>query len=153
MARMKPEIVLLGLPTDINSSFERGPALAPGMIRAALWSDRGNLACENGMEIGTDILLDDGGDLALTEVTATDDILIRTGVSEIFARGSIPLLLGGDHAVTLPIVQAVAAQHGPVNILHFDAHPDTYHDFGGNPRSHASPFARILEAGLAKRLV
>jgi arginase len=47
----------------------------------------------------------------------------------------------------------LAALHGPVTILHFDAHPDIYADFEGNPRSHASPFARIMEASHAKRLV
>ena len=61
--------------------------------------------------------------------------------------------LGGDHAVTFPLVEAAATCFGPVNILHFDAHPDLYDDFGGNPRSHASPFARICEAGHAGRLV
>jgi agmatinase len=66
---------------------------------------------------------------------------------------AIPLLLGGDHAVSYPIVAALAARHGPLNILHFDAHPDLYADFEGNPRSHASPFARILEGGYAKRIV
>ena len=50
-------------------------------------------------------------------------------------------------------VAAAAACHGPVTILHFDAHPDLYADFGGNPRSHASPFARIMERGHAARLV
>ena len=52
-----------------------------------------------------------------------------------------------------PVVRGIHAVHGPVTILHFDAHPDLYDDFAGNPRSHASPFARIMEAGLAKRLV
>src|SRR3546814_20702581 len=67
-----------------------------------------------------------------------------------------PLLrsaLVGSPAVTFPLVEAAAACHGPVTILHFDAHPDLYDDFAGNPRSHASPFARICEAGHAKRLV
>lgn len=66
--------------------------------------------------------------------------------------GEIPIALGGDHAVTFPLVDA-AACFGPLNILHIDAHPDLYDDFGGNPRSHASPFARICEAGHAARLV
>ncbi|MBL3363872.1 agmatinase, partial [Klebsiella pneumoniae] len=65
----------------------------------------------------------------------------------------VPLALGGDHAVTFPLVEAAATCFGPVTILHFDAHPDLYDDFAGNPRSHASPFARICEAGHAKRLV
>ncbi len=149
---MPKPIQIIGLPTDCNSSFERGPAQAPAAIRAALWSDRGNLSCENGMEIGTDFILDDAGDLALTE-SPGDAAVIRDGVAASLRSGSVPLILGGDHAVSFPILQAIHAVHGPVQILHFDAHPDLYDDFEGNPRSHASPFARIMEAGLASRLV
>ena len=147
---MKPAIHLIGLPTDINSSFERGPAIAPAAIRAALSSDRGNASTESGLEIGIDIDLVDKGDLPLTDSdVAADDRSIADAV----AAASVPLFLGGDHAVTYPIVQALAARHGPVNILHFDAHPDLYANFEGNPRSHASPFARIMEGGHARRLV
>lgn len=149
---MKPVFHLIGLPTDINSSFERGPALAPQAIREALWSDRGNAACENGMEIGVDFTIDDKGDLPLSEAMG-DDALIRDAVTESLTAGTVPILLGGDHAVTFPIMEAVHARLGPVAILHFDAHPDLYDDFEGNPRSHASPFARIMERGLASRLV
>lgn len=143
---------LIGLPTDSNSSFRRGAARAPGLIRAQLSSDHGNAATENGYELGRDIDLRDGGDLALAE-NAGDDALITAVVAAALAAGEAPLLLGGDHSVTAPILAAIAAHHGPVDILHFDAHPDMYADFGGNPRSHASPFARILEAGHARRLV
>jgi arginase len=144
---------LIGLPTDINSSFERGAARAPMVIREALWSDRGNLSCENGMEIGIDFALEDLGDIALTEDTPSDDHLIADAVARSLSAGAIPLMLGGDHAVTFPIMAAIHARYGQVDILHFDAHPDIYDNFGGNPRSHASPFARIMEAGYAKRLV
>lgn len=147
-----PIIDLIGLPSDRNSSFERGPAQAPAAIRAALWSDRGNLACEDGQEIGIDFALRDRGDLLLTE-TVADDAVIAAAVLASIASGATPLLLGGDHAMSHPVLRGVHAAHGPVNILHFDAHPDLYDDFGGNPRSHASPFARIMEAGLASRLV
>jgi len=151
---MKPNIHLIGLPTDQNSSFERGAALAPPAICAALWSDRGNLSAQSGLEIGTDVNLKDLGDLPLSDVDcAADDALIKEAVTETINADAIPLLLGGDHAVTYPIVAALAARHGPLNILHFDAHPDIYADFEGNPRSHASPFARILEGGHAKRIV
>lgn len=149
---MTPTFHLIGLPTDSNSSFARGPAAAPAAIRAALWSDRGNLAAEDGQEIGIDFLLEDRGDLPLAE-TVADHATIRGGVTDSLNAGAVPLLLGGDHAVTFPIVEAIAARHGPVSILHFDAHPDLYDDFEGNPRSHASPFARIMEAGLCRRLV
>lgn len=147
-----PRIELIGLPSDCNSSFERGPALAPAAIRKALWSDRGNLACQDGQEIGRDFTLADRGDLPLTE-QASDDALIAQAVTTSIAGGATPLALGGDHAMTHPVVRAVHAAHGPLTILHFDAHPDLYDNFEGNPRSHASPFARIMEAGLAKRLV
>lgn len=147
-----PRIELIGCPSDVNSSFERGPALAPAAIREALWSDRGNLACEDGLEIGVDFELADRGDLPLNE-TAADDATIAAAVQSSIASSAVPLVLGGDHAMSHPAVRGVHAALGPVTILHFDAHPDLYDDFEGNPRSHASPFARIMEAGLARRLV
>ncbi|MBA3941886.1 MAG: agmatinase [Sphingopyxis sp.] len=146
-------IRLFGLPTDINSSFERGAAAGPAAIRAALWSERGNRASELGPEIGTDIAFADDGDLALTERTEQDDAAIRRHVVMLYEDGEVPLALGGDHAVSFPLVEAAATCFGPVTILHIDAHPDLYDDFDGNPRSHASPFARICEAGHAARLV
>lgn len=145
-------IHLLGLPTDVNSSFLRGPAKAPPLIREALYSDRGNQASELGLEIGQDIDLVDEGDLILAETPADFD-LISAKVSAIARQGGIPICLGGDHAVTYPIIRGLAAHHGPITILHFDAHPDLYDNFEDNPLSHASPFARIMEAGLAARLV
>jgi arginase len=150
---MLPLFQLIGVPNDINSSFERGAAQGPQAIRDALWSDRGNLSCENGMEVGLDFRIEDLGDLPLTEDTASDDPIIRDAIATSLKHGATPLLLGGDHAVTVPILAAIHAHHGPVTILHFDAHPDLYDDFSGNPRSHASPFARIMEAGYANRLI
>ena len=146
---MTSPIHLIGLPTDHNSSFERGTASAPAFVREALWSDRGNMATECGLEVGVDI-----GDLTLTNAdNDADDAVISAAVSAASASDAVPLLLGGDHAVSYPVIAALAATHGPLNILHFDAHPDLYDDFEGNPRSHASPFARIMEAGHAVRLV
>ena len=145
-------IALIGAPTDINSSFRRGPAKAPARIRAQLGSDHGNRAAESGLEIGRGILLDDRGDLPLTE-GAGDDALIEPGVLAALADGAVPIILGGDHAITYPVMRAMAARHGPLNILHVDAHPDLYDELLGNRRSHASPFARIMEDGLADRLV
>ncbi len=148
-----PAIRLFGLPTDINSSFERGAARGSAAIRAALCSDRGNRASELGPELGTDIAFTDDGDLPLSEDTVRDDAAIRRHVAMLHEDGEVPLALGGDHAVTFPLIEAAANCFGPLNILHFDAHPDLYDDFAGNPRSHASPFARVCEAGHAKRLV
>jgi arginase len=63
------------------------------------------------------------------------------------------LSIGGDHSVTYPILKAVAAKHGPVNLLHIDAHPDLHEEYEGDPYSHASPFARAHEEGLIARHV
>jgi agmatinase len=148
---MRP-IRLIGLPTDVNSSFLRGPAKAPQAIRTALWSDMGNMFAEDGLELGADIPVDDLGDLMLDEGDG-DDARIEAAVAQSCREGRVPICLGGDHAVTYPVLRGIAAVHGPVAILHVDAHPDLYDELGGNRRSHASPFARIMEAGLAHRLV
>jgi agmatinase len=145
-------IHFIGLPTDVHSSFLRGPAKAPAAIRAELASEHGNAASERGTEIGAEIDLVDRGDLPLTE-ESEDDARITAAVAATLRQGAIPLCLGGDHSVTFPVLRAIAAAHGPVDILHIDAHPDLYDDYGGDPRSHASPFARIMEEGLARRLV
>jgi agmatinase len=112
----------------------------------------GNPAAECGLELGRGIQFEDSGDLLLLE-EATDDQIIEQEVSQALEDGRVPICLGGDHSVTFPIVRAVHAHVGPVNILHIDAHPDLYDELGGNRRSHASPFARIMETGLATRLV
>jgi arginase len=143
---------LIGLPTDSHSSFRRGAAAAPTAIRSALQSEHGNMATESGLEIGVDLRLEDAGDLPLSEA-ATDVDLIREAIAVAAEDGAVPLALGGDHMISFPCVAALAGRHGPLNILHFDAHPDLYDDYGGDPLSHASPFARIMEGGHARRLV
>lgn len=145
-------VALLGLPTDVNSSYVRGAARAPAEIRKALWCPSSNLASETGVDLGTPGLLTDEGDLALQEEPG-DRVRIESAIGTLIARGVTPLLLGGDHSVTYPVVRALAAAHGKLSILHFDAHPDLYDVFEGNRFSHACPFARIMEEGLAQRLV
>jgi agmatinase len=142
---------MIGLPTDANSSYLRGPAKAPARVRAVLFSQMGNAACERGAEIGREFILEDAGDLPLSGGEG-DDAEIERAVSRALQDGHAPILLAGDHAVTYPVLKAIAARYGPVDILHFDAHPDLYDALDGNRRSHASPFARIMEDRLAKRL-
>ena len=151
-AGAQAKVRLIGLPTDSHSSFLRGAAIAPAAIRAALTSDHSNQAMEYGGELGLDIEVEDSGDLPLREDNGDPDRI--SDAAEAAAReGLVPLCLGGDHMVTFPIVAGLARVHGPLKILHFDAHPDLYDDFEGDPLSHASPFARIMENGLANRLV
>ncbi len=146
-------IQLLGVPTDVNSSYRRGAAAGPAAIRKAWlrYAEFGNAATESGLEIGTDFKLDDLGDVAIDE-TPQDHATIADAAAAAARNGPL-LSVGGDHAVTFPLVEGLARVHGPLNLLHFDAHPDLYDDYEGNPRSHASPFARIMERGLASRLV
>jgi arginase len=71
----------------------------------------------------------------------------------LIADGLAPISLGGDHSITHPIVRAFARKYKDLSVLHFDAHPDIYDSYQGNRNSHASPFARIMEQRLVKRLV
>jgi len=145
-------VALLGLPTDRNSSFQRGPAKAPAAIRAELFNESGNTYTETGLDLRGPGVLEDAGDAALFE----DDGDVERITEAIAARlraGHAVVSLGGDHSVTFPILKAYAAAVPGIGIVHFDAHPDMYPSFQGNPLSHASPFARILENGGIGRLV
>jgi arginase len=142
---------LLGIPFDGYSSYVRGAGEAPEKIREALRCDASNSWTETGVDLGVTGVYGDAGDLTLTEKDAF--AAIESGVGELIDQGKRPVLLGGDHSITFPIVKAVARRHGELTIFHFDAHPDLYEEFEGNRLSHACPFARIMEAGLAKRLV
>ncbi len=139
---------LIGFCSDENSSFRRGAAEGPPLIREALYSDASNLWSESGIDLGRDGIFLDAGD---TTPAAPKDI--ENSIEALLAEGLPTLSLGGDHSITYPIIRAMARTHSPLSILHFDAHPDLYQDFRGNPHSHASPFARIMEEKLAQRLV
>lgn len=145
------DLALLGLPSDEHSSFLRGAALAPPRIRDVLYSGASNLSAENGVDLGNEPRFRDLGDL---DFEGTDTFRsIESAVGQVLARGASLLALGGDHALTYPLVKAFAAVHGPLEILHLDAHPDLYDVLDGDRYSHGCPFARIMEAGLARRLV
>ena len=142
---------LLGIPFDGYSSYLRGAGDAPAKIREALGCEAANSWSETGVDVGAAGVYEDAGNLAFTE----KDVFaaIEAGVGALLERGKRPILLGGDHSITYPIMKAFARGHAELTIFHFDAHPDLYDEFEGNRLSHACPFARIMEAGLAKRLV
>ncbi len=151
-SRSPAGVGLLGLPSDINSSFRRGAAGAPRIIREAIVSPSSNMWSETLVDLGASGALHDEGDVALSEDGGDRD-RITEAVEGVMSRGLMPLSLGGDHSVTYPVLRAVARRHRELSILHFDAHPDLYDEFEGNRYSHACPFARIMEEGLAQRLV
>ena len=142
---------LLGIPFDAQSSYLRGAGDAPPKIREALACDASNSWSELGVDLGQAGVYGDAGDLTFAEKDAF--AAIETKVGELIKQGKRPVSLGGDHSITFPIVKAVASRYPELTIFHFDAHPDLYEAFEGNRLSHACPFARLMEAGLAKRLV
>ncbi len=145
-------ISIIGIPLDYNSSHERGPAEAPDKIRAALSSGSMNTCAENMFDVADKAKVEDLGNIEI-DGEADGFASIQGYLDGVLAKGHKPLLLGGDHSVTYPILKALCEHHAPPTIVHFDAHPDLYDDFEGNPHSHASPFARIMEKGLANRLI
>jgi len=151
--KLNPEMVaLVGIPFDEYSSFLRGPAKAPSVIRQTLHNGASNLFAENGVNLDSHPMFRDLGDLTLPsgeEAITT----IENAIGRLTAQNTRVLALGGDHAITFPVVKALANTHDNLTILHLDAHPDLYDSYDGNRFSHACPFARIMETGRVKRLV
>lgn len=143
--------VILGVPFDANSSWLRGAAGAPPIIRVAFTSDSSNSWTETGIDLSSEGAYCDAGDLKFT----FDEpfVAIEKRVGELLDKGLRPVCLGGDHSITLPIMRAFGTHIPGLTILHFDAHPDLYDELEGNRMSHACPFARIMEEGAAQRLI
>ena len=144
-------LALIGFRSDSNSSYLRGAASAPPLIREALRCESSNSWSESGIEVGPDRFFD-AGDLG-EEPGKDTFVRIEAAIGRLLDDGHTPISLGGDHAITYPILRAFAKRYPRLSILHFDAHPDIYDEFEGNRLSHACPFARIMEERLAGRLV
>jgi arginase len=142
-------VVIVGVPFDDHSTFLKGAALAPQRIREALHSPSSNMCTENIKDLSLEQQLVDIGDLVIKDYIHD----IEHPVSRILEKDAFVLSLGGDHAITYPILKSYAKKHKLLNILQLDAHPDLYNEYEGNPFSHACPFARIMEEKLAARLV
>jgi agmatinase len=137
-------IAILGVAFDGHSSFLRGAADGPAAIRAAFRSPSANSWSERGVDLGRPGLFRDAGDIR--EFGA-----IESAAAALLEQ---PLItLGGDHSITYPLLKAVRRRNPRLTILHIDAHADLYDEFEGSRLSHACPFARIMEEGLADRLV
>lgn len=147
---MRPLPQLIGVPYDASSSFLRGSAAAPPLIRQALHSPAGNQFTERGADLSQ---LTDAGDLTLPDDAANARVMIQAGIELSLKNGFAPIALGGDHSITYPIMRAIARVHPRVAILHIDAHGDLYDEFEGDRFSHACPFARIMEEELCGQLV
>lgn len=145
-------VICLGIPLDENSSFLNGASLAPEKIREAYHSDSANYWTENGIDLKNDTRWRDSGDLILSAMPGAFSE-IESGIGQHVQAGNKVITLGGDHSITYPVIRAYAKKYSGLNLLHIDAHGDLYDHFEGNKFSHACPFARIMEEGLAVRLV
>lgn len=148
---MTDRVALLGVCYDGSSSYLRGTAGAPPVIREALWSEAGNPWTETGLDL-SGAALDDEGDIDPEEGEG-GRWTIEDAVRQIVESGRRPLILGGDHSITYPALRGFRASHPRLTVLHLDAHPDLHEEFQGDRYSHACPFARVMEEGLTDRLV
>lgn len=144
-------ISVTSIPYDNSSSFMRGPALAPDAIRAAFHSDSSNYFTESGVDLKNHSGWVDSGNISLAGTLPVNSI--ETGIDNLLSQYQKVFTLGGDHSITYPVVKAFSKKYSELNILHLDAHADLYDNFEGDKYSHACPFARIMEGGLAVRLV
>lgn len=145
-------LAVVGIPLDENSSYMDGARLGPDSIREALNSGESNMSTESEVDLSKNISWLDVGNLELGKGEKAIQ-QISEDIALLLEKDVKILSLGGDHSITYPIVKAYARRYPKLTILHLDAHPDLYDDFDDNPYSHASPFARIMEANLADRLV
>lgn len=143
----KRNVLIRGICYDEKSSFLRGAAGAPVLIRKALHGGSMNAFAEDLQDLG-DL---DSGDLGDFVPGGYFDITSLT--RQHLTQGQRLFTLGGDHSITYPILKAYHEKYPVLDILQIDAHPDLYQEYEGDPHSHACPFARIMEDGLAQRLV
>ena len=145
-------VAVVGIPFDAYSSFMQGPALAPAKIRKAWNSGSMNLCAESGIDLETHTNFVDLGDLDIAGAPAISE-KIEKNIAELLGHAVRIISLGGDHAITYPVLKSYSTRFARLDILHLDAHPDLYDSYDGNRYSNACPFARIMEEKLVSRLV
>jgi agmatinase len=141
-------VAIVGVPFDSGVSYRPGARFGPGHVRASsklLRPYNPALAAEPfaAQQVA------DAGDIGVNPFDLTEAIdTIDTAITDLRADGARVLTIGGDHTIALPILRSVARDHGPVAVLHFDAHLDTWDTYFGAPYTHGTPFRRASEEGL-----
>jgi agmatinase len=142
-AQRKCRLVFAGLPDDSQSSYRIGCARGPERIRHAYDGNCYNATTESGVDLSGAVA--DLGDLPSQSSWERTAQHYREFAESLFRTGKISFFAGGDHAVTVPIVEARAIIDKPIHVVQIDAHPDLYPEFEGNRHSHACTAARLLE--------
>ncbi|XP_025923149.1 agmatinase, mitochondrial [Apteryx rowi] len=145
------DAAFVGVPLDSGTSNRPGARFGPRHIRAeSVMLRRYNSS--TGAAPFDSLRVADIGDVNVNLYNLPDSCRrIRERYGEIVASGCVPLSLGGDHTITYPILQAVAEKHGPVGLVHVDAHADTGDTALGERIYHGTPFRRCVEEGLLDR--
>ena len=144
------DVAVLGLPSDNGSPFRTGARFGPQAIRGASVMLRPINPYRGNIDVFSALRVADLGDAAVVPgyMPATLSYL-EAAVRQVVDAGACPLLLGGDHGVSIASLRAVAHAHGPLALVHFDAHSDTWDTyFGGERHSAGTPFRRAVEEGL-----
>jgi len=147
------DFAIFGIPFDEKSCYLRGAAKGPQAVREASTGRAINPWTELGVNLETDTSIVDLGDVDVSGSFSDVFWRIEKRISGILEKGAVPVIIGGDHSVSYPAVKGFAKKYQSMDILHFDAHPDLYEELYGDRYSHACPFARIMEQGLAQSLI
>jgi agmatinase len=140
------DVVIVGAPTDDLVSDRPGARFGPRAIRAASCPPGPHLEAK--LDGFAELRVVDYGDAPVLPADAarTHDAIERT-VGEVLGAGAVPIVLGGDHGIAEPDIRACAERHGPVGLIHFDAHTDSGTEVFGVEISHGTPMYRLVEQG------
>ena len=141
------DIALVGVPFDLGTNFRTGARLGPAAVREASRIIR-QVHPTSGVAPFRLCNVADVGDApvnALDQQRSLDSI--QSFFESLHTVGAVPIAIGGDHTIPLPILRAIAKAR-PVGVVHFDAHPDTLDELLGTKINHATPFRRVVEEGL-----
>ena len=142
------DVAVVGVPFDIGTSYRPGARFGPIGIRQAARTLRSWHPVLEVAPFGAQQVVD-AGDVACSTFVIDDAIsAIDEAATELTSGGGRLLTLGGDHTIAYPLLRALNRRHGPVALVHFDAHVDTYDTYMGAPYTHGTPFRRASEEGL-----
>lgn len=147
----RADIVIAGVPFDSGVSYRPGARFGPGHIRASSKLLRPYNPVLDVSPFAA-VQVADASDIAVNPFDISEAIAqVEAGAGELTADGARLLTLGGDHTIALPLLRVMARRHGPLAVLHFDAHLDTWDTYFGEPYTHGTPFRRASEEGLIDR--
>jgi agmatinase len=142
------DVAVVGVPFDSGVSYRPGARFGPAHIRQSSRLLRPYNPAQNVSPFAVQQVAD-AGDIAVNPFSIGEAILEIGAASDLLLESADRLLtLGGDHTIALPLLRSVARRHGPVAVLHFDAHLDTWDTYFGEPYTHGTPFRRASEEGL-----